>query len=697
MKPLYLALALCAFAFAQQPQPDLMPYPTSISLAAGRLAIGGGFRVGVTGYDEPRIRAAAGRLVARLARKTGIPLRAEIAGGDATLVVECERASLPVQEVGEDESYSLEVTSSGARLRAPLPLGLLRGMETFLQLVRLDAQGFGVSAVSIKDQPRFAWRGLSMDIARHFMPLPVLKRNIDGMAAVKLNVLHLHLSDDQGFRIESKVYPRLHQMGSDGDFLTQDQVRELIAYARDRGIRVYPEFDMPGHTSSWFLGHPELASAPGPYRIERTWGVHFGVMDPTREEVYQLLDRFIGEMAELFPDAYFHIGGDEVVPRQWNESAAIQAYMKKNGIKDAHDLQAAFNRRLLAIVTRHGKKMMGWDEIFHPSLPKDIVIHSWRGQKSLAAAARQGFQGILSFGYYLDLFRPAESHYAIDPMTGDAASLTPEESRRILGGEACLWSEYVSSEILDGRVWPRLAAVAERLWSPAGTKDIESMYRRLDSASRHLELSGLTHRSIERLMLERMAGGSDIAALETLAEVVEPVKDYARSRGRPYYQSTPLNHLVDAIPSESMVAREFNRRAERLTPADIPAVRRDLIRWRDNHARLLPVLKRSALAAELEPVSEGLQKIAAAGLQALDYRQKGAKPPAGWVASSLSLLDTATLRPLAPASRDFCVAILTRHNTAEEKAKKNCAAPYPAGELLIAIKPGVQKLLRAIE
>lgn len=697
MKPLLLALAFCKFASAQQPSFDLMPVPASITAAAGRLAIDGNFRVGLEGYEEPRIRAAAGRLIDRLARKTGIPLRRGIARRDATFVIGCERASLPVQAVGEDESYSLEVTATSARLRAPLPLGLLRGMETFLQLVRLDEQGFGIPAVTIKDQPRFAWRGLSMDIARHFMPLPLLKRNVDGMAAVKLNVLHLHLSDDQGFRIESKLYPALHKMGSDGQFLTQGQVRDLVAYARDRGIRVYPEFDMPGHTSSWFLGQPELASAPGPYRIERTWGIHFGLMDPTREEVYQLLDRFIGEMAELFPDAYFHIGGDEVVPRQWNENAAIQAYMKQNGVKDAHDLQARFNRRLLAIVTGKGKKMMGWDEILHPDLPKDIVIHSWRGPKSLAAAARQGYQGILSAGYYLDLFRPAESHYVVDPLAGDAATLTPEETRRILGGEGCLWSEYVTPEILDARVWPRMAAIAERLWSPAGTNDVESMYRRLDSASRHLELSGLTHRSVEKLMLERMAGGSDIAALETLAEVVEPIKDYARSRLRPYYQDTPLHHLVDAVPSESMIAREFNRRAERMTPADAIEVRAALVHWRDNHARLLPALRRSALLAEVEPVSEGLQKIAAIGLEALDYRQKGARAPAGWIKSSLSLLDTATLRPLPPATQTFCVGILTRHNTPEEKAKKSCAGSYPAGELLIAIKPGVQKLLRAKE
>jgi hexosaminidase len=293
--------------------------------------------------------------------------------------------------------------------------------------------------------------------------------------------------------------------------------------------------------------------------------------------------------------------------------------------------------------------------------------------------------------------RPAASHYAVDPMSGDAASLTAEEAKRILGGEACLWSEYVSPEILDGRIWPRMAAIAERFWSTAGTTNVESMYRRLESASRHLELSGLTHRSAYVPMLERLAGGGDIAALKTLAEVVEPLKEYARSTARPYYSDAPLNHLVDAVPPESRAAREFNQRVERMEATDIPGIRAALVRWRDNHALLLPVLRRSALLAEVEPVSEGLQKIAATGLEALDYRAQGKRPAADWVKNHLSLLDTVTHRPLPPESRAFCLEILTRHNQSEERARKNCASPRPAAELLIQIRPGVERLLRALE
>src|SRR5262249_10436465 len=168
-----------------------------------------------------------------------------------------------------------------------------------------------------------------LDVGRHFMPVELIKRELDGMAAVKLNVLHWHLTEDQGFRVECRKYPKLHQMGSDGLFYTQDQIRDVISYARDRGIRVVPEFDMPGHSTSWFVGYPELASAPGPYQIERTWGIMDPAFDPTREEVYTFIDGFIGEMAGLFPDDYIHIGGDESNGEHWKKNSAIQAFMRE--------------------------------------------------------------------------------------------------------------------------------------------------------------------------------------------------------------------------------------------------------------------------------------------------------------------------------------------------------------------------------
>jgi hexosaminidase len=483
-----------------------------------------------------------------------------------------------------------------------------------------------------------------IDVSRHFMPLDSIRRNIDGMEAAKLNVLHLHLSDDQGFRMESLRYPKLQQMGSDGMFFTQAQMRELIEYAGDRGIRVVPEFDMPGHSTSWLVGYPELASAPGPYEIERAWSIHSPCIDPTLESTYEFLDGFIGEMAALFPDAFFHIGGDEVNGDQWNASAHIQAWMREHNIKNNDALQAYFNQRVQAIVSKHGKRMEGWDEILDLSLPKDILIQSWRGQKSLAEAARLGYDGLLSSGWYLDLMQSAATHYAVDPMDKESAGLSAAEAKHILGGEAAEWAEYATPENLEGRVWPRMGAIAERLWSPRDVRDVHGMYRRLEVFSRDLEWLGVRHRENPRLMLQRLAGSGDGASLRTLASVVEPVKGYKREETNRYMQATPLNRLVDAVPPESDVAREFNALAAR-AKAD-PTVRAQLRRWlgawRANDAELHPALAASFLLRELIPVSQNLTMLAGAGLEALGAMESGHRLTIKARARQLAAIDEAS-------------------------------------------------------
>ena len=429
-------LLFAAFAAAQmQPQLNLMPMPSAVQPGTGQLLIDRTFSVSVTGFHDASLERGVDRFVSELSRQTGMSLNHDaVKVADPTLLIHAEHRREEVQKVGEDESYELRVEQSGAKLTAPNPLGILHGLQTFLQLLETTGKGFAVPAVTIKDEPRFAWRGLLIDVSRHFIPLDVLKRNLDGMAAVKMNVMHWHLSDDQGFRVESKQFPKLHEMGSEGLFYTQDEIREFLAYAHDRGIRVLPEFDIPGHSRSWFVGYPELASGPGPYALGG--GGIDPIMDPTQESTYKFLDKFIAEMAKLFPDAYFHIGGDEVDGKQWDANPQIQAFIHAHGMKNNQDLQAYFNERLQKILTKHHKITIGWDEILHPDLPKTIVVQSWRGQQSLAAAAKQGYSGLLSFGYYLDLMWPAARHYAVDPMSGDAATLTPEEKTRILGGEA---------------------------------------------------------------------------------------------------------------------------------------------------------------------------------------------------------------------------------------------------------------------
>ncbi len=346
---------------AQQSGLNLMPLPVSAQPGIGSLGVDSSFSAAFTGHTEPRLERAGERFLKQLARQTGLPLFLKpVKTAKATLVIQTDHASKEIQDVGEDESYVLEVTATGAKLTAPTPLGAMHGLQTFLQLVDVSPAGFAAPAVTIQDKPRFPWRGLMIDSARHFIPLDVLRRNIDGMEAVKMNVFHWHLSENQGFRAESRKFPKLHELGSDSLYYSQDEIRDLIAYARDRGIRVVPEFDMPGHSTAWFVGHPELASGKGPYDIERKWGIFDPAMDPTNEKVYKFLDDLIAEMARIFLDHYFHIGGDEVNGKEWNANPKIQAFMKAHGIRNNEALQAYFSGRVQKLVTKHGKTSRSW-------------------------------------------------------------------------------------------------------------------------------------------------------------------------------------------------------------------------------------------------------------------------------------------------------------------------------------------------
>lgn len=624
-----LLFACCVLAFPQLLRADsqiplpIMPLPAHAVQGQGQFLIGGNFGIKLEGYTEPRLLRARQRFLDTLSRETGIPLWREAQFNQAQFIVTTSGPSDPVQRLGEDESYHLEISPMQVRLTAANPLGVLHGLQTFLQLVRTTPQGFSVPVVTIDDSPRFPWRGLMIDVSRHFMPVPVIERDLDGMEAVKLNVFHWHLSDNQGFRVESKKFPLLQEKGSDGLYYTQEQIRQVIEYARDRGIRVVPEFDMPCHTTAWFVGYPKLASGKGPYEIARDWGVLDPAMNPTKESTYKFLDPFIGEMAALFPDAYFHIGGDECNGKEWDANPEIQSFMRAHGLTDNAALQANFTAKVQKIVAGHHKIMEGWDEVLQPATPKDVVIQSWRGQASLAAAARQGNRGLLSTGYYIDLNQAAAEHYLVDPMGGDAATLTAEQKARILGGEATMWSEYVTPKTMDSRIWPRTAAIAERLWSPQDVRDVDSMYQRLAVISQKLESYGLNPRATTDEMEQRMSGDPDPVALRTLGEVVQPTQGYARAELGHYDALTPLNHLVDAVPPESDRARKFNELAKKIVAGKATAqewqqARQWLLLWRDNDAQLQPLLGRSYLTEELAPLSHNLNQVAVIGLRALD-------------------------------------------------------------------------------
>ena len=338
----------------------------------------------------------------------------------------------------DNESYQLVVSADRITLTASTSTGVLYGLMTLSQLVRCEpaaqhltrtagvsGKACSVPTLTINDQPRFRWRGLLLDSSRRFLPLADIRRTLDGMAAAKLNVLHWHLTDDQGWRIESKVYPKLQELASQGQFYTQAQVREVVAYAAARGIRVVPELDLPGHVSAIGMAYPELLAWPDdmlkqqgikPLPPERRFGVFAPVIDISNPASWEFMTALVKEWRGLFPDPYLHIGGDEVKADYWLANSKIRHMMQQHQLADGHALQAYFNQRLALLLQQQQRRMIGWDETLHPQLPKTTLVQSWQGQDALGAAVRAGHPALLSAGFYLDMPQPAAYHWQNDPL-----------------------------------------------------------------------------------------------------------------------------------------------------------------------------------------------------------------------------------------------------------------------------------------
>ena len=719
----------------------MMPLPAHLKLEGGYFTLGPGFGYEFTHYREARLQRAADRFLNRLHKITGRTFD----DTNPVLEIDCRAGADKYPGVHENESYSLIVNHSKIHLRADSPYGILHGLQSILQLVDTTGNRVRIPQGVIHDHPRFAWRGLMLDACRHWMPLPVVLRNLDAMAALKMNVFHWHLSDYQAFRVESKTFPKLQEMGSGGHYYTQKQIKEVVNYAADRGIRVVPEFDLPGHSTSWLAGYPQLASAPGPYKPDIDFGVLKPVMNPTKESTYVFLDKFFKEMSALFPDRYIHIGGDEVDPTEWNGNKQIQSFMKAHDIADAHALQAYFNRRLESILAKYGKKMIGWDEILNPDLGDSIVIQSWRSQKSLFEAVRQGASGILSAGYYLDHKLPASRHYKVDPlvlpgavtikpdtthwktwdltmqamnsrfksqmtlygvqdslrgffnmmgkysafkkaalsgkdlsfklgtdygvvsfntrinrdslngtgklgiinisvhgiMTGSNAMpgsrppkieqvkpLTKAEKKRILGGEACMWSELVTAQNVDSRIWPRTAAIAEKLWSPAElTNNVDDMYRRLHFINHYLDYYGIENHEEYIHMMRQLTDGKEIRSVRVLMNELEEEK-YLNRMGiyKHLTTETPMDRPVDVSLPESYPAHRFNKWVDEFLQDSthqrhLEQIISRLKMWSSNNGVLQPYIRTYPKLEDLKEISERFSKAAAIGLEAVQHIQ----------------------------------------------------------------------------
>lgn len=635
-------------AFAQ------MPYPKDLKSADGQLRITPAFSVSVaSAKDDKLLEDAANRFLFRLKGRTGSTVKQEWAV--LNQIVDKPTLSINVKNkaamtLGVDESYRLNVDSERIELSANTTIGALRGLETLFQIISADASGYFVPGCSVDDAPRFKWRGMMVDVARHFLPFSILKKQVDAMAMVKLNVLHIHLSDDDGFRVESKAFPKLHELGSNGRYYTHAELKDLVKYAADRGIMIVPEFDSPGHTRSWLAGYPELASQPGPYKpgprfqfdenakqadlMKAVMSGPTPTIDPTREEVYKFFDKFFAEMASIFPAPYLHIGADENNGAAWNSNPKIVEFMKSKGMKDMHELQSYFVKRLYDILKKYNRTTLTWQEAYAESLPKDVIVQAWIAAGGFMKAtppleiADKGNQVIISTGSYLDLFLPAHVHY-LNP------NIPSEASANVLGGEAALWSEIVDENSFETRAWPRAAAIAERLWSPASKTDVDDMYQRLYQLSDRLEEMGLNHRLNIRRMLSQLSNGTNINAASTVLETLAPYKGYRRLAGtmmQPMYlkyESNPLVGLPDFTEVDSETEFEFRKLISQYLKHNDQSAKKEieakLNQWKEASSKLTLQTRLAPNLKSIDIFSSRVSTAADIGLNALNGSLDAAK------------------------------------------------------------------------
>ena len=646
-----LLAGVTSSAQIKKEQLNLMPWPQSVVVNDGNFALNKTFRVNITGNPNPRIFGGVTRFLRRLDGRTGIFFEQGFITKlnevpNATLQINCDKSG----KIGlyEDESYHLDIKQNKITINATSDLGALHGLETLLQMLQNTNNSFYFPNSNVSDFPRFTWRGLMIDVSRHFQPIDVIKRNIDALAAMKMNVFHWHLVDDQGWRIEMKKHRKLIDVASDGMYYTQEEIKNIVKYADERGILVVPEIDVPGHGSAILTAYPEIGSkvttltggtsekniqgtAIATYGIERNAGIFSPTLDPSNPKTYQLLSEIFDEVCPLFPGAYFHIGGDENEGKDWDANPKIQEFMKKNKLATNHELQTYFTMQLIPMLKKHGKQLMGWEEILTKNMSKDAIIHSWRGPnegvtagQSLVDAVKKGYKTVLSNGYYIDLMYPIANHYLNDPMP-KGANLTAEEKARILGGEATMWTELVTPLTIDSRLWPRTAAIAERLWSAEDITDVANMRKRLEVISFRLEELGITHIRNKDVILRNIANNQDINLLNDFSNVCEPLKGYTRNKGGTEYQMySPFTLFADACSPDAKDALAFDDAVRQYlankTPENKAKVAAFFNKWIAVNKGLVELSANAPLIQPLLPLSKNLNDASQELLLLLDNK-----------------------------------------------------------------------------
>lgn len=544
--------------------------------------------------EPAELAAIAGELAEKLRKATGFPFEHQAAGQKKNVI----RLNLTEDKKNlGPEGYVLTVTKNLIHIEAPEPAGLFYGVQSLLQLMpaevwlsqRINSVDWVIPCVRIEDKPRFRWRGMHLDVCRHFFPKEFVKKYIDLLAMHKMNTFHWHLTEDQGWRIEIKKYPRLTEIGAwrhesmddgtpHGGFYTQEYIREVVAYAKSRFITIVPEVEMPGHSQAALASYPELSCSGGPFKVGTEWGIIYDVYCAGNEKTFEFLEDVLTEVLELFPSEYIHIGGDEVPKRRWENCVKCQERIKAEGLKDEHELQSYFIRRIEKFLSAKGRRLVGWDEILEGGLAPNATVMSWRGTAGGIEAARSGHDVVMSptshcyFDYYqgkhdepraIGGFLPVEIVYSLEPVP---AELTPKEAKHVLGAQANIWTEYIAAEEhVEYMLLPRMSALSEVVWSDKRHKNFADFSQRLIDHYDRLAARSVNFRVPPPVGL----GGRAVIIDKTTLSIENPVPGaeirYTLDGSNPTRESFLYTQPIEILENRMVKAKTFlrNGRASR--------------------------------------------------------------------------------------------------------------------------------------
>lgn len=510
---------------------QIIPKPTKLTIAKGQFPVTADTRI--VGSEE--LMQEADYLAAMFHTASGHQIDIDLSASPKNNIV-----LLLDEAIEGSEGYTLSVTYDAVVITGKTPAGVFYGIQSLRQLLPPETESrdhqiatLTIPAVEISDSPRYAYRGMHLDVGRHFFPVESVKKYLDLIALHKMNTFHWHLTEDQGWRIEIKKYPRLTEVGSIrkgtaiglagtrnppytyddvpyGGFYTQEEVKEVVAYATARHITVIPEIELPGHSLAALAAYPQFGNGTGPYEVAKRWGIFKEVYAPS-EETFEFLEDVLTEVMALFPSKLIHIGGDEVLKQEWEESALAQGVMRREGLADEHELQSYFIRRIETFLNDHGRSIIGWDEILEGGLAPNATVMSWRGVEGGIAAARQHHNVIMTPGThcYFDYYQAAEEDRIEEPITGSKrhttvekvysydptpAELTAEEAQYIIGAQGNVWTEYMPTwDRVEYKTLPRMTALAEVVWSSQESRDWENFRGRLQQLAKRYDALGYTY------------------------------------------------------------------------------------------------------------------------------------------------------------------------------------------------------------